>query len=650
MVSASLWRGLAATLGAVTVATSLAACGGDDGPIQAGIVVTKVDNLSADFAAGVDVSSVLSLEESGVVFKDASGKRADLFGLLKDSGVTHVRIRVWNDPFDANGNGYGGGNVSPARAVEIGTRATKAGLKVLVDFHYSDFWADPAKQQAPKAWEGMTAPERADAAGTFTREVLQAMKDAGVDVAMVQTGNETNNGVAGVTAWDGMCAIFNAGAAATREVFPKALVAVHFTNPEQEGSYERIAKILDNFQVDYDVFASSYYPFWHGTTDNLTAVLKSIADTYGKKVMVVETSWARTLEDADGFPNVVTSPDEATQFPISVQGQADAMRAVVQAVADVGEAGIGVFYWEPAWLPVGPPEDAVANRELWERYGSGWATSFAASYDPADAGVNYGGSGWDNQSFFAPDGTALESLRIFEYVRRGATAPLAISQVDGPQLQVQVGATVELPPTVTVHYNDGTSADVPVAWQEIAVDTSVEGVTHVGGTLADPTSSAPIEVTATISVGPINLLPNPGFEDADLSMWTFDSDAATFRVVDDNVPAAMGERVLNFWSDKDFTFSVAQTVTGLTPGTYTVRVSIHGEDKDPAGAQVALAASGASGEWTAPLELNGWQAWYQGVIEGASVGDDGVLTVRVDGSAGAQDWGFIDGFVLEPEQ
>jgi len=650
MISASLWRGLAATLGAVTVVTSLAACGGDDGPVEAGIVVKKVENLPADFAEGVDVSSVLSLEESGVVFKDARGNEADLFHILKDSGVTHVRIRVWNDPFDSDGRGYGGGNVSPDRAVAIGKRATKAGLKVLVDFHYSDFWADPAKQQAPKAWEGMSAPERADAAGTFTREVLQAMKDAGVDVAMVQTGNETNNGVAGVTAWDGMCAIFNAGAAATREVFPKALVAVHFTNPEQEGSYERIAKILDNFDVDYDVFASSYYPFWHGTTDNLTAVLKDIANIYGKKVMVAETSWVRTLEDADGFPNVVTSPDEATQFPISVQGQADAVRAVVQAVADVGEAGIGVFYWEPAWLPVGPPDSLAANQDLWERFGSGWATSFAGSYDPADAGVNYGGSGWDNQSFFAPDGTALESLRIFEYVRRGATAPLAISQVDAPYLQVQVGGSVELPATVTVHYNDGTSMEVAVAWSEIAVDTSTEGTKEVSGVLAGTNGNGTDPVTATISVGPINLLPNPGFEDADLSMWTFDSDAATFRVVDDNVPAAMDSRVLNFWSDKDFTFSVAQTLTGLEPGSYTVRVSIHGEDKDPAGARVALAASSSGGEWTAPLELNGWQAWYQGVIEGVSVGSDGVLTVRVDGTAGAQDWGFIDGFIVEPEQ
>ena len=112
-----------------------------DGPVEAGIFVNRVEGLSADFVNGVDVSTVLSLEESGVVFRDASGAPSDLFAVLADHGVNSVRIRVWNDPYDEAGHGYGGGNVDVARAVEIGERATAAGLGVLVDFHYSDFWA-----------------------------------------------------------------------------------------------------------------------------------------------------------------------------------------------------------------------------------------------------------------------------------------------------------------------------------------------------------------------------------------------------------------------------------------------------------------------------------------------------------------------------
>ncbi|MDF2555648.1 MAG: arabinogalactan endo,4-beta-galactosidase, partial [Microbacterium sp.] len=382
----------ALAVGALTLGAAPPAAAAPGDPVPAGITVPRVDGLSDEFITGVDVSSVLALEASGVVFRDETGAPGDLFALLADAGVSDVRIRVWNDPFDAAGNGYGGGNNDVTRAVEIGERATAAGLGVLVDFHYSDFWADPAKQQAPKAWTALTVPEKAEAVTAFTAEAMTDFAAAGVDVRMVQIGNETNNGIAGVTGWDGMAQIFSAGAAAVRATAPDALVALHFTNPERAGSYANIAAQLATRGVDYDVFASSYYPFWHGTTANLTTALRQIADTYGKRVMVAETSWAYTLEDGDGHGNVIDLPGEATQYPVSVQGQATAIRDVVQAVSDVGDAGIGVFYWEPAWLPVGPPEQIAQNRLLWERDGSGWASSFAGEYDPDDAGEWFGGS------------------------------------------------------------------------------------------------------------------------------------------------------------------------------------------------------------------------------------------------------------------
>ncbi|OOB92241.1 hypothetical protein B0T42_01060 [Rathayibacter sp. VKM Ac-2630] len=170
-----------------------------EGPVDAGIFVEKVDGLPADFIKGADISSILSLEESGVVFRDGSGQEADVFDVLADEGITSVRVRVWNDPFDADGNGYGAGDVDVDRAIEIGERATAAGLGLLVDFHYSDFWADPARQLAPKAWAGLAAPELTTALHDYTAESLQRFEDAGVDVDMVQIGNETNNGMAGYT-------------------------------------------------------------------------------------------------------------------------------------------------------------------------------------------------------------------------------------------------------------------------------------------------------------------------------------------------------------------------------------------------------------------------------------------------------------------
>lgn len=629
--------------GAVSVMTLGACSGGEDsGPADADILVTKVEGLPADFAMGVDVSSVLSLEASGVVFRDEAGEPADLFEVLADSGVTDVRVRVWNDPFDAAGNGYGGGSVDAARATEIGRRATEAGLSVLVDFHYSDFWADPAKQQVPKAWDGMSAEDKADAARDYTRDTLTLMKDAGVDVTMVQVGNETTGGVAGETAWPAMTGIFQAGSEAVREVFPDALVAVHFTNPERDGEYARFASILDNFDVDYDVFASSYYPFWHGSLENLTAVLSDVADNYGKKIIVAETSWVYTLEDGDGFGDVIGDAAEATAYPVSVQGQAMAVRDVIQAVVDVGDAGIGVFYWEPAWLPVGPPDDAVANASLWERDGSGWAASFAADYDPDDAGQFYGGSAWDNQALFAFDGTPLESLRVFDYVRRGTTAPRAMTRVISPAVDVQVGLPIALPDTVDVEFNDGTTESLPVVWDRAGLSSAEEAQFAVSGALEDGS-----EVTATVTVRPRNDIVNGGFEDDDLSMWSLDSDAATFQVVSDNVAAAVGERVFNFWNAAATDISLSQTVAGLAPGTYRVSVSVHGQVSDTA--SLALTASTSAGEWSVPLEFRGWQAWFTGTVDGVVVGADGVATIGVAGGIGAGDWGFIDDFLLVPQ-
>lgn len=344
-------------------------------PVEAEIAVPYVAGSDGDFIRGVDVSSLLSLLNSGVVFRDADGNPLGdsveaqgkaFMAQLADAGVNWVRLRVWNDPYDAQGYGYGGGNNDLEAARRMGQWATEEGLQVLIDFHYSDFWADPGKQQAPKAWKGMTVDEKAAAVSTFTTKSLRTLLDARVNVGMVQIGNETNNGIAGVMygtdGWDAAAKLFAAGVDAAHEVAAEynttILAAVHFTNPETAGRYAGYAKQLADHDVNYDVFASSYYPYWHGSLDNLTAVLQLVADTYGKKVMVAETSWATTLEDGDGHDNTVrvgsndNSNMSGKNWAFSVQGQASEVADVASAVTAVGENGIGLFYWEPAWQPV----------------------------------------------------------------------------------------------------------------------------------------------------------------------------------------------------------------------------------------------------------------------------------------------------------
>ena len=508
---------------------------------DAGIFVDKIENLSNDFIMGVDVSSYVSLRDSGVVFKDWNGNNIEdqaFFNQLADAGVNYIRIRVWNNPYDADKNGYGGGNNDVEKAKTIGKYATDAGMKVLIDFHYSDFWADPGKQQAPKAWAGKTVDEKVTLVKDWTTESLTDIINAGVDVGMVQIGNETTGAICGETTQANMSKIFNAGSSAVRTVAENTkkdiLVALHFTNPETAGKYAGIASYLNSNNVDYDVFASSYYPYWHGTLDNLTNVLKSVATTYNKKVMVAETSWAYTLDDGDGHDNTVrvgNNDDTSIGYRFSVQGQADEISSVIQAVANVGDAGIGVMYWEPAWLPVqiydkdaeNAAEVLADNQAKWEEFGSGWASSFAAEYDPKDAGQWYGGSAVDNQALFDFTGKPLASLNVFKYVHTGAEAEKALDAIENASIDVDFGTSkadiiAKLPATVKGTYNDGTTEDLAVSWNtDTITDTtgSTVGTSTIKGSVSFNGDTK--TVMCAIKVARENLLTNGGFEEKSLN-------------------------------------------------------------------------------------------------------------------------------------
>ena len=136
------------------------------------IFLAPIPDIADDFIRGMDASAVLAEEKSGVKYYNYDGQEQDVFMTLAQSGVNYIRLRVWNDPYDEDGNGYGGGNNDVPTAIELGRRATRYGMKVCIDFHYSDFWADPKKQFLPKAWEGMSVEEKSGALYDFTKESL----------------------------------------------------------------------------------------------------------------------------------------------------------------------------------------------------------------------------------------------------------------------------------------------------------------------------------------------------------------------------------------------------------------------------------------------------------------------------------------------
>ena len=617
-----------------------------EGPEESTVYVEPVDGISDDFYRGMDVSAVLALENSGVKYYNFDGEEQDVFMTLAQAGVNYIRLRVWNDPHDENGNGYGGGNNDVATAITLGQRATQYGMKVCIDFHYSDFWADPKKQFVPKAWEGMDIEEKSDALYNFTLENLTQILDAGVDVGMVQVGNEINNGMCGETDASNVRKLLVSGSKAVRDAATASgkdiLVAVHYTNIDDMKKLDTLLTGLQVKEIDYDIVGLSFYPYWHGTMDDLKNAITHIRDTYGKKVYVAENAYCYTSEDGDGSANSIKGTDDLAEgYSASVQGQANEVRDVCAAASEAGAEGI--FYWEGTWIPVGPAD--ADNSAIWEKYGSGWASSYAGGYDPKDAGQYYGGSSWDNQAMFDFTGHPLASLNIFKYLKYGATAPLAIDTIPEIVVSCNIGAEVKLPDTVSIIYNDRSEEQVPVTWDAediAAIDTENGGEFTVAGSLDEGT-----EVTAIVTVERVNYVQNPGFEDDDTSMWTVTYSGET-NPTDYQVKAAdahSGEVAFHFWSGtSDMDFSIEQSFTDLEPGTYELSAFSQGGDL-AADASMELYAVVDGKELTVPFMLTTYADWQNPTVSGIKV-TDSTLTIGVRYQCNKNSWGTLDDVTL----
>ena len=617
------------------------------------IFVKKVDELPEDFILGMDASCVPALEASGVKYYNFDGQEQDVFKTLAESGVNYIRVRIWNNPFDKNGNGYGGGNCDINTALEIGKRATKYGMKLLVNFHYSDFWADPAKQMVPLAWKDMSIEEKATALYDYTKESLKKLKDAGVNVGMVQIGNETNGSFCGEIIWSKMQQLFQAGAKAVREEFPDAMVALHFANPEKVGSYADYAKKLDYYKVDYDVFASSYYPYWHGTLENLSNVLTQVNQTYGKKVMVMETSYAYSDADTDFNGNTISSASAVDKpYPFTVQGQANLVRDVTHTVANT-PGGIGVVYWEGTWITVGQ-NSWDENHAIWEKYGSGWASSYAASYDPDDAGKYYGGCAVENQAMFGPDGKPLDSLRVFNLVRYGNTVPLKADAIEDVNLSFDIGKPITLPKTVNAVMNDGSLQPVDVTWD--ITDARLAEMAAGGEGKYEITGTADnMEARAYISVFKFNYVKNHSFEMEDLSHWTLTElgKADELYVEDKRTDSLTGSFHMHFWSaaQNSVHFTLEQELKDLTPGTYTYSISIMGGDS---GASDIYAYVKINGQIVHqhPLAITSYGAWDTAKISGITYAEGDTVSIGISvkcAGSGNGAWGKIDDAIFNSE-
>jgi len=615
------------------------------------LYVKKVENLPEDFILGMDASCVPALGAGGVRYFDHEGVEKSVYEILSENGINYIRVRVWNDPFDAEGNGYGGGNCDIENAVIVGKAATEHGMKLLVDFHYSDFWADPGKQMVPKAWKGMAIEEKCEALYQYTKDSLQKLVDAGVDVGMVQIGNETNGALCGesssaVGGWKRIMELMSAGSKAVREVCPDALVAVHFANPEKADSYVSYGKNLDYYQVDYDVFASSYYPFWHGTLENLASVLSNIAETYGKKVMVAETSYAFTAEDTDFYGNTIGDGGGIVKnYPFTQQGQANLVRDVIDTVANKTTNGIGVFYWEGTWISAGG-ETYEENAALWERYGSGWASSYAAGYDPDDAGQWYGGCSVDNQAFFTADGHATEALKVFSLVRTGNEIENRADAIADTELICDLNGEIVLPETVNAIMLDNSKQEIPVDWQNVDIDAMKNG--GVAKYTLEGEAGG-MKAVCYVSMVNYNFLQNWSFEEGETGWTATQLTSFDELYVEDKVTDSVtGTKHYHFWgaAANAVEFTLEQQVQNLPAGTYDYAISIMGGD---GGVTDIYAYVKINGEVvaTAPAQITVYNEWHTASIGDIQYTEGDSLTVGIYVKcAGPNAWGKIDDAML----
>ena len=360
------------------------------------------------FVKGMDLSTLLELERCGAKYYD-NGEERDLLAIMKCYDVDTIRIRLWNDPWSETGESYGAGENDLKTSLEIAKRVTAAGFGVLLNFHYSDFWADPGKQIKPKTWADYGVKELEQAVYDYTLESMQTFLDAGVNITMVQVGNELSNGLlwpeGKVPNYDNIATFVNAGIRAVRKADATIPVMIHLDNGGNNALYR---EWFDNFTKrgeDFEIIGLSYYPFWHGSLQMLNDNMNDIAERYGKDLVIAEVSMGYTMEDYKNYEKLsdeerkgyATRPAlvEKIEYPMTKQGQYDFMEDFLNRISHIkGGKGKGFFYWEPAWIPVP---------------GSGWATPASLKYmnDPGPCGNE-----WANQALFDYDGNALPTLSL----------------------------------------------------------------------------------------------------------------------------------------------------------------------------------------------------------------------------------------------
>jgi arabinogalactan endo-1,4-beta-galactosidase len=724
-----------------------------DIPYLSNIWVDKIPGLTDDFLRGMDISEIVAVQATGVVFRDDNGVPKDVFDILGEAGVNAIRIRVWNDPYfrewdlnrvdgnpandpddhdvyltgDLVANGtftaaqiavagvdeswigmpYGAGICDPAVvktiAQQIANSNARTGknIRMLIDFHYSDFWADPERQLTPKAWIGTNADQRAVLIREFTRDSLLDFARTGVTIAAVQIGNEINHGVAGFHGYDntendydgdGLADSYEMLKAASQGVREfntasgqNADVVIHFTDPQElDGHYKRVMGLL-NAGVDFDTLGTSFYTPNHGVIPDLARELSKVqAINYmGKslKTMVVETggSGSQTGDRETG-----TSVNEWA-YSSSWQGQALNIRNTIDELVKMGVSGY--FMWSTINLNGG----ALSTYEQYVSIGFSAFSRYVAIYDPnarSSLTNRQAPSGSGSSSFFSngtgtlPFGMAFPSLNVFKYMVTGSVSdkedyPINLTNTSAVIIFQNIDNKMDyMPKKVKANFAFGTVSEVPIVWRKTGItipavgwgsptvyhgtdDLTAIGNYNVMGDII--VNGKQLSVLCAVSVQPdVNYVQNPGFEEEgtaggeSAAHWTF-VNALAGGVGSDALHcgrATPNPHTGNFgcvFEDQNSALDMtAYQIIRLEPGTYHFFGYIQGSDAANTVTFFVESAddNGVAINETTVTATTGWVAWKNPVVDFTVSAQTNVkVGYRVECS-GTNNWSTADDFVL----
>jgi len=628
--------------------------------------VNPISNIRDDFAMGVDASMVQEIESLGGKYFNSGGQEQDVFQILADNGVNFFRVRLWNNPMNAVGDGYGGGNTDARSAIAMSKRAQAAGLNVLVDFHYSDFWADPDQQRTPTKWMSYDASEVEEAVKSFTKTTLNQFHNAGVKVNAIQVGNEINNGMLypyGKIDWNDSKAGFDqvadflkAGIAGAKEVDPDIYTVIHLANGGAKDEFDVYFSALTERKVPYDIIGVSYYPYYHGTLEALKSNLDNLATKFKKPIMIMEMSYGYTTESNAYTANTYNSAmEDAGKYLTSIQGQATAIHDVSEILANVpNNLGLGIFYWEPGWLPIEGAGWATAEGQAWAEYGDGYSSTYVSKFSD-------GLATWSNQGLFSYTGKVLPSLATFKLMRGTQnTMEETVTRVRSSSIEItlNIAEHEQMPTTYSVETNFDAIRQAPVSWNTIDLaQLEVPGNYVVRGTVNNTYS-----VSANVNVIE-NYIRDGGFEnqgDTDqlLAPWIIasstpeEADVVKLNRKPQDVRSGISD--LNWYhSSAVFTFDVKQEINSLPSGTYSLKTYIMAVAKSEIAhdyLDVYIEINGVKTLLSMKDKVIGWGTpenyYILAQIDNISIQEGDQVSIGIQGQGQPGAWGHSDDWSL----